>query len=141
MNIINFIKKLEEPLPVTEPNLEAAEVKREDLEARIANRDYAELFIKTAKRTVKQEDSLIRQILYCGMSTYTNDPVNLGIVAPTSEGKTYPVIEVMNFFPKEDIWYVGSMSPKVLIRQQGVLVDNNNEPIDYKIKQLRLVLA
>jgi hypothetical protein len=141
MNIINFNKKLEEPLPVTEPNLEAAEVKHQDLEARTANRDYAESVIKTAKRTVKQEDSLIRQILYCGMSTYTNDPINLGIVAPTSEGKTYPVIEVMNFFPKEDIWYVGSMSPKVLIRQQGVLVDNNNEPIDYKIKELRLVLA
>ena len=60
----------------------------------VPDRDYAEFVINTARRTVKRENSLVRQIFYTAMSKDTTDPGNLGIVAPTSEGKTYPVIEV-----------------------------------------------
>ena len=101
------------------------------------DRDYAENVIKTAKKTVKQEDALVRQIVYTGLSAYTNDPINLGIIAPTSEGKTYPVIECMNLFPKDDKWLIGKMSTKMLVRQKGVLVDENNEPLKPKIKDIK----
>jgi hypothetical protein len=89
------------------------------------------------KKTIKQEDSLVRQIVYTGLSAYTNDPINLGIIAPTSEGKTYPVIESIKVFPKEDVWLIGNMSTKMLVRQKGVLVDQNNEPLKPKIKELK----
>jgi hypothetical protein len=89
------------------------------------------------KKTVKQEDSLVRQICYTGLSAYTNDPINLGIIAPTSEGKTYPVIESIKLFPKEDVWLIGKMSTKMLVRQKGTLVDENNELLKPKIKQLK----
>ena len=88
-----------------------------DLDPYIPDRDYVENVIKTAKKTVKQEDVLVRQIVYTGLSVYTNDPINLGIIAPTSEGKTYPVIECMNLFPKDDKWLIGKMSTKMLVRQ------------------------
>jgi hypothetical protein len=39
-----------------------------ELDSKIPDRDYAELAISTIKRTVKQEDSLVRQILYTGIS-------------------------------------------------------------------------
>jgi hypothetical protein len=67
----------------------------------------------------------------------TDDPINLGIIAPTSEGKTYPVIESIKVFPKEDVWLIGNMSTKMLVRQKGVLVDVNNELLKPKIKQLK----
>lgn len=62
----------------------------------IPDRDCAEFVIRTIKKTVKQEDSLVRQIVYSALSGYSKDPINLGIIAPTSEGKTYPVVVQRN---------------------------------------------
>ena len=86
----------------------------QDLDPGIQDRDYVEFVINVIKKTVKQEDSLVRQIFYSTVSAYTNDPINLGIIAPTSEGKTYPVIESLKPFPKEDVWLIGSMSNNCL---------------------------
>ena len=101
------------------------------------NWGFADYVIKTAKKTVKSEDSLIRQLFYTGLSAYSNNPISIGIKAPTSEGKTYVVKEViMKFFPKKDVWVIGSMSPKVIIRQKGKLVDSDtNELLEPKIKK------
>lgn len=107
----------------------------------IPNKEYIEYIISTIKRTVKREDVLIRQVLYAALSTYTFDPINLGIVAPTSEGKTYVVTQVIRYFPKEDVWNIGSMSTKVLIRQKGTLVDSNYEPIKEKINELKKLIS
>ena len=71
------------------------------------------------------------------VSYIQNDPINLAIIAPTSEGKTYAVEECIKFFPKQDILKVGSMSTKALIRQKGMLVDSNNQPIEERLKHLR----
>ena len=108
-----------------------------ELEPHIPDRDYAEFTIRTIKKTVKQEDSLVRQIYYTGLSKDTANPQNLMILCPTSEGKTYAVTEDLQYFPDGSVWYIGSMSPKVLIRQKGILVDSNTlKPIDSKIKFL-----
>lgn len=50
------------------------------------------------KKTVKCEDSLIRQIVLTGLSSKTDDPINLGVMGPTSEGKTYPVNRINAVF-------------------------------------------
>jgi hypothetical protein len=99
--------------------------------------DYVEFIIDITKRTVKQEDSLIRQILYTALSKDTEDPTNLMISAPTSEGKTWPVTETLKFFPNEDVLYIGKMSTMALVRQKGILLDSNNEPVKDKIRRLR----
>jgi hypothetical protein len=107
------------------------------LESRIPDANFAEFVIKIANKTVKQEDALVRQIVYTALSAKTNDPMNLGIMAPTSEGKTYPVVETLGIFPQNDIWYIGGMSPMVLVRQKGVLVDRNNQPIQAEVKRIK----
>ena len=113
-------------------------IDEEELKSKIHNSDFVEYVVKTVKKTVKCEDVLIRQILYTTLSSYIqDDPINLGIIAPTSEGKTYPVEECIKFFPTEDVYKVGSMSTKVLVRQRGILIDKNGEPIEQKIKELR----
>jgi hypothetical protein len=101
--------------------------------------NYFEYIVKSIKRTVKCEDALTRQILYTGFSAYVeDDPLNLGILAPTSEGKTYPIIESLQYFPDDDVWYIGQMSPKVLVRQKGILIDKKSgEPLYDKVQELR----
>ena len=40
--------------------------------------------------------------MYTGLSAYIPDKTtNLGIIAPTSEGKTYAVTETLQYFEKE----------------------------------------
>jgi hypothetical protein len=104
---------------------------------KIPDRDYAKFVTEIAKKTVKCEDSLVRQIVYTGLSADSNEPVNLGIIAPTSEGKTYPIVETLKSFPKENVWLIGSMSTKLLVRQKGELVDQNNQPLKPQIKELK----
>ena len=101
--------------------------------------DYIEFVVRTVKKTVKGEDALVRLLVYVGLTVYSHNPLCLGIRAPTSEGKTYAITQtIQKFFPKEDIWLIGSMSPKALIRQNGVLVDSNNEPLEARIRELKV---
>jgi hypothetical protein len=101
-----------------------------DLDPHIKDRDYAEYIIANAKRTVKREDALIRQIVYVALSKDSDNPLNLAVLATASEGKTHAVVETLKPFEKLGLWVIGSMSPKVIIRQNGILVNSNNEPIE-----------
>ena len=103
----------------------------------IPDRDYAEFTVRTIKKVVKREDVLVRQIFYTGLSTYTFDPINLGIIAPTSEGKTYVVTRALKPFPEEDVWNIGNMSTKVLVRQKGILVGPDGKPIREQVNELK----
>lgn len=77
-------------------------------------------------KEAKLEDVLVKQILYTMLSMYTNDPRNLGIEAPTGEGKNYVIKKVADLFPKEDvIKYVG-MSDKSIFHRNGKLVIKND---------------
>ena len=100
--------------------------------------DHVEYAINVANKTVKLDDSLVRGVFYTGCSTWTFDPLNLGIIAPTSEGKTYSVLQVLLYFPKRDVKFIGSMSPKVIIRQDSILVDADTlKPIQSDIDTLK----
>src|SRR5688500_6863547 len=44
--------------------------------------NYFEYLIDCVKKTVKEENALIRQIMYTILSPYGNDPINLGVLAP-----------------------------------------------------------
>ncbi len=125
-------EKAEEKKPVAEFAEEGSDLQNKVFD-KIPDKKIIEHIIETAQKTIKREDSLIKLILYTGLSTYTKDPLNLGIIAPTSEGKTYAVSEVIKFLPKQDVWIIGSMSPRVLIRDKGILVDEDNQPIEKKI--------
>ncbi len=105
--------------------------------AKLANNDPVEYVVNITKRTVKGEDIGIRIVLYSGLSCYTFNLLSVAVRAPTSEGKTHLAIPVISFFPKEDVWLIGSMSPKVLIRQYGTLIDRNNQPIAEDVRRLK----
>jgi len=112
----------------------------EDELAEIPNKDYAGFVINTVKKEVKRDDVLIRQVFYTGLSAYTFDPMNLFIISPTSEGKTYTTEKVSQYFPKEDVWKIGNISNKALIRQKGILINSKGESIQEQVDKLRLEL-
>ena len=87
---------------------------------------------------IMDEKILVKKILRVGFSAYTNNPINLGLMAPSSEGKTYAVVHVMELFPKEDVIFVGGMSPTAFIHERGIMVNENNESIEAKIQELKL---
>jgi hypothetical protein len=113
----------------------------EILESEVPNRDYAEYLTSCIKRTVKEEDSLVRQIQNTAFSKDSTHPLNLGILAPTSEGKTYPVTETLQYWDSKDIWYIASMSPRYLIRMYGKRIDESGDPLEIKEGELKRAIA
>lgn len=87
---------------------------------------------------VRDDPLLVRQLLRIYFSTYTDEPINAGLLAPSSEGKTYATVQVAELFPKEDVIFIGKMSPTALIHNHGELVDVNGEPLKDKIRNLKL---
>jgi hypothetical protein len=100
--------------------------------------DYFEYLVVQAQKTVKEENALIRQIHLTELSAYSDDPNNLGVLAPTATGKSYPIMQCIKFTPGgKEIRIVGSMTPKVLVRERGVLVDKDRKPIARQVKKLK----
>jgi hypothetical protein len=113
-----------------------SQIRKELLDAGINK--PTENVIMVVKKTVKLDDSLVRGVFYTGCSTWTLDPINLGVIAPTSEGKTYTVLQTLQSFPRGDVKYIGSMSPKVIIRQDSILVDADTlKPVQTDIDALK----
>jgi hypothetical protein len=93
------------------------------------------------EKEVKQDDRLVKQVLLTLLSTYTRNPINLAINAPTGEGKSYVVSRVAELFPQSDVIFLTAMTDKALFHRQGTLVVKNNdtgeyEPIEKKIAEI-----
>jgi hypothetical protein len=91
-------------------------------------------------REAREEDRLVKQIIYTMLSAYTYNPCNLAINSPSGEGKTYILQKVGEKFPKEDTMFLAGMTDKALFHRQGILVIKNEigeyEPIDRKIAEI-----
>ena len=85
---------------------------------------------------IKEDPTLVKQLVRTYLSTYTNNPINLAILAPSSDGKTHAVVETSKIFPKKDIMMIGRLSPTALIHQNGFLIDENGNNIDEQIEDL-----
>ncbi|MCD6493211.1 MAG: hypothetical protein J7K36_05360 [Archaeoglobaceae archaeon] len=76
-------------------------------------------------------------VLLTLFSAFTNNPLNLAVKAPTSEGKTYNVINIAKFFPTENVIILGSASPTSLIHDSNaILVDKDLNPIEDKLIEI-----
>lgn len=64
-----------------------------------------------AKEVVNENDNVIQVILTI-LSSYTRNPLNLRILAPSGEGKTYIVLTTAQYFPQDNIWIIAEASAK-----------------------------
>ena len=90
---------------------------------------------------IKEDREYAASILRTGFSAVTPDPQNLLSEAPTSEGKTYPIVIIMSLFPSKHIWLLGGLSPTALSHDHGVLVDvDTREELAPRLDELYLEL-
>jgi len=70
------------------------------------------------KRIKKEEkNKLIVFLVY--LSAYGSNPLNMFLKGESSIGKTYLAKSVAEYFPEEDVLFIGDMSPKALIHEHG----------------------
>src|SRR3990167_10905138 len=87
-------------------------------------------------KTVKGDVGLTYHLLFNGFSAFTEKQIHLMIMEKTSEGKTYPALEIANYFPKDNVIILASMTPQTFKYDYGVLVNENHEPIQEQLEQL-----
>lgn len=91
-------------------------------------------FMAHLSRTVRRDDVAKNMVFLTGISTYTRNPINLFMRGPSSIGKTYNTTQTLRYFPQEDLWMLGGLSPTALVHDYGMLVDRNGEEIDFADK-------
>ena len=89
--------------------------------------------IKLFSKTIKEDVLLISHILFNGLSCFTKNPNNLMIMEKTSEGKTYPVLEIAKHFPLDNVITIGNISPQAFKYDHGVLVNDSFTPIQIEL--------
>ena len=85
---------------------------------------------------IKDDPLLVKQLLRVFLSAYTNEPINVGVLAPSSEGKTYATVEVSEIFPENDVISVGRLSPTSLIHEYGQKIDSEGELLAPKLERI-----
>jgi hypothetical protein len=98
--------------------------------------DILQEIISLISKTVKGDEYLTRQILFNGFSTFTDKPTHLMIMERSSEGKTYPALEIAKHFPKENVWTFGSVTPQSFKYDHGILVDKEYKPMQERLDNL-----
>lgn len=93
-----------------------------------------EKFMMHLNRTVKRDVITKNMSFLTCLSAYTSQPLNLFLRGESSIGKTYNIMQVSNYFPQKDVWRLGGLSKRALVHGFGVLVDQNNEEIDFSKK-------
>ncbi|MDI6813984.1 MAG: hypothetical protein QMD10_10640, partial [Desulfitobacteriaceae bacterium] len=70
-----------------------------------------------------QRDWITRKTVFLvGLSAYSPNPQNLFLRGPSSLGKTYVTLQTLKYFPAEDVWTLGGLSPTALAHDYGRLV-------------------
>ena len=77
--------------------------------------------IKTLEKYIKKDEITKLSVFFTALSAYTNEPINLFLKGESGIGKTYNTVQALRFFPKEDVWFLGGMSPKAIIHEYGEL--------------------
>jgi len=91
-------------------------------------------FMDHIGKRVKKDVATKNIVFLTALSAYTGNPINLFLRGESSIGKTYNTVETLKYFPKEDTWMLGGLSPTAIVHSHGVLVDANGEEIDFRQK-------
>lgn len=84
---------------------------------------------------IKDDRPSIDNILLTGVSSFTNDPINLGIIAPSSEGKTYAALRVARLFPNATI--LTGATRTAFFYERYVLEGKDGQSLEPRLLELR----
>lgn len=119
---------------VQQKNAEERQKKLTELASTIKS-GRIEYIISVILTEVRKERRLIMQILYTLLSSYTPEPLNLAINAPSGEGKSYGLNNVMKYFPKHDILSLAGMTERALFHRKGDIVVPEDDDVYVPIEK------
>ena len=105
------------------------------LEARRAATNFGvdayKQWLTELEREIKYDLSSKAIALLTCLSAYSQDPQNLMFKGDSSIGKTWVAVNVTKYFPKNDVWMLGALSPTALVHDKGQLEDaSTGQPLD-----------
>lgn len=92
--------------------------------------------VSIISKTVSGDLPLIYEILFNGLSAFTDKPSNLQIAQKSSEGKTYPVLQISQYFPKENVLTLGSITPQAFKYELGEEVTHDYKPLQKELQEI-----
>lgn len=113
---------------VQQKNAEEKRKRYSELAAMVKD-NRIEYIIRVILKEVRKERRLITQVLYTLFSAYTADPLNLAINAPSGEGKSYVLNNVIKYFPVLDILLLAGMTEKAIFHRKGDIVVPEDEGV------------
>lgn len=81
-------------------------------------------------KEAREENKLVKLLLYTGLSASTSDPLNLAVNAGTGEGKTYIIGKVFSLFSEDEVMPLAGMTEKALFHRSGTLVVKKHKEED-----------
>jgi len=89
-------------------------------------KDAYGLWIEELSTQIKEDLATKSITLLTCLSAYTDDPQNFMMKGRSSIGKTWNAINVVKYFPAEDVWLLGALSPTALVHDYGQLECGEN---------------
>jgi len=86
--------------------------------------------LRDLEKRIKKDKATKLSVFFTALSAYLPEPINLFLKGESGVGKSYNAVETLKYFAKEDVWFLGGLSPKALIHSYGVLLNKHGEPID-----------
>lgn len=109
---------------------------KETIEAwRIKN--LLHLILNDLDKRIKRDYSTKLSVFFTGLSAYLPEPINLFLKGKSGSGKSYNTVQTLKYFPQEDIWLLGGLSPKALIHEHGILMNKYGERISLEDKPIK----
>lgn len=75
--------------------------------------------VKFKSQIVLEEERNMRLLLHAYLSAYTDEPINVAVTAPSSEGKTWMVMHTVDVMPADDVIVLHRASAKAFTRERG----------------------
>lgn len=102
-----------------------------DLFERWKKTDIIDLLLRDSDRFIARDEHIRVLSLLVGISGYTDEPLNLFLKGESSSGKTYVSRTILErYFPEEDVWMLGGISPKALVRLHVVEMTADGRRVD-----------
>ena len=99
--------------------------------------------IESISKEVIDEKDNIRQVILTILSSRSDNPQNLRILAPSGEGKTHTVMQTAQYFPKDNIWTISEASSKsfrYMAQSKVIEIDGKFVDFDKMIQPYQVLL-
>lgn len=116
-----------------------------ELTKQLREKDILKELVSYFEKEVKKETNNIYRVLLNGISTFSKNPNNSRILAPSSEGKTYLSSKISAVFPQENVVKIASASAQSFKYQISGCVritkDGKLDSIDEELNRLYMAEA